>query len=79
MSQCTTTLTSLTEGTHHMETQQLARIQRWLTAGLMLMVLIAAFAVLGWAQLYLAVNDVCEALNEVADEAVCGHLNGWGE
>ena len=79
MSQCTTTLTSLTEGTHHMETQQLARIQRWLIASLVLMVLIAAFAVIGWVQLYLAVNDVCEAVNDLAGEPICGHLDGWGE
>ena len=61
-----------------MPDQQLARIQRWLTASLVLMVLIAAFAVIGWVQLYLAVNDVCEALNEIAGEAACGHLDGWG-
>ncbi len=58
---------------------QFALLRRWLVAGLVLAAVVTAAAVIGWVQMYLAVNDICEALNELAGEPACRHLDGWGE
>ena len=67
--------------------QQFAHLQRWLTANLVLMFFVVSAAVIGWVQLCLAVNDVCEAVSNLSrhiaghDDApgVCRHLDGWGK
>lgn len=59
--------------------QELARLRRFLTIGAMLAAVVVAAAVLGWVQLYLAVNDICAALNDLAGPDSCGHLDGWGQ
>ena len=70
-----------------MPDQQIAHVSRWLAACLVLMFFFVAAAVIGWVQLYLAVNDLCETVSDISrhidgrDDApgVCLHLDGWGE